>query len=114
MKKNVIAKKRSIYTKCGSSYAYYAFSATNGDTFDVTFRYYDPSTNSADTSINPFGLTGGFVDPPSEDAWTTYSASLTAGAGGTYWIRIFVDDTVSASGDGNVMYIDNMSIVKTN
>ncbi len=86
-----------------------------GDQFDISFDYYIPGASSSDTSIGLLRLTEisgdlsiGFL---TENAWTTVSGRAEINAVGNAWLRIFVDDTTTSAGDGNIIYIDNVSVI---
>lgn len=95
----------------GTSYAYYVFSGTSGQVVTISFWYYSPVSNSANTGIQHFGVApNGYATGLTEGEWTYHETTTTLGAGGTYWARVFVDDTVGPSGDENELYIDDMGI----
>lgn len=97
-----------------TSFFFWTVPGTTGDTFDISFWYYAPTSNSADMAISNQGLGTSYVGFLTEGAWTEYTASATLDSSGTYRIRIFNDDTGSSAGDGNIIYIDNVSVIQTN
>lgn len=101
---------KGVATTTSGAYLYYRFSATAGDTFTVTWD--EKKTIGTTQTVTAWqNCTGG----PSWDAigtsWTSESYNITASSTGDVEMRFY------SSNGGNIgddVFVDNISIVKTN
>lgn len=88
--------------------AEYNLTITNGDTFDISFR----AKGTGDAKMTLWtNLTGSPNNVSVTGTYTTYNYSVTATATGTAILRFYSSQGGSASDE---IFIDNLSIIKTN
>lgn len=94
-----------------SERAEYNFSVTSGDTFTISFWAKRGAQGTDQQLTSWVNLSGGPGGVNLTATWTEYTYNVTATATGTATIRIYA---CSTGATGDEVYIDNLSIVKTN
>ena len=96
----------------GSSFARYNITGvTSGDTFDVTYSVYQ-SVGTTGTVTAWTNCTGGpTLDGIPNGSWETKTYSITASTTADIQLRFYA---ANSGNTGDIIHIDNLSIVKTN
>ena len=97
----------------GTGFVYYGISVTSGDDFDVSYDAKESVGSNANFFIGGLAISNNGSQNLTT-SWVTYSFSTTANATGTMQLRWYPARSNGAGNKGDIVLVDNVSVIKTN